>query len=158
MQGRLGRFLTGKDAIVVATSPAKGQIKLKADWRAINSPKKEPTKLFFLPWQSGNTWNLKSSFQVSNILGESMSRQSAYVFFFLLLERRKPSQKGTQPIYVLSYLACWHGGVASLAYACSSEGNTQQKIVLQRTSQLLLTISPIYLVTIAFEATYSMKL
>ena len=27
----------------------KGQIKLKADWRAINSPKKEPTKFFFLP-------------------------------------------------------------------------------------------------------------
>jgi hypothetical protein len=25
----------------------KGQIKPKADWCAINSPKKEPTKLFF---------------------------------------------------------------------------------------------------------------
>ena len=30
----------------------------------------------------------------------------------LYLERRKLSQKGTQPIYVLSYLACWHGGMA----------------------------------------------
>ena len=66
------------------------------------------------------------------------------------------------PEVSLHYWLLWpmvrRGGVATLAYACSSEGNTQQKIVLQRTSQLLLTISPIYLVTIAFEATYSMKL
>ena len=67
----------------------------------------------------------------------------------------------SDPEVSLHYRLLWpmvRRGVATLAYACSSEGNTQQKIVLQRTSQLLLTISPIYLVTIAFEATYSMKL
>ena len=36
----------------------------------------------------------------------------------LYLERRKLSQKGTQPIYVLSYLACWHGGMAWRGVAC----------------------------------------
>ena len=37
----------------------KAQIKPNADWRAIDSPKKLTNEfVFFLPWQSGNTWNL----------------------------------------------------------------------------------------------------
>ena len=69
--------------------PAKGEIKPKTDWRAIDSPKKEQSNLFF-SHDSGNTWNLKFQFQVfpdckakkTNsfvwFLGESMERQSAY--------------------------------------------------------------------------------
>ena len=47
----------------------KGQIKPKADWRAIDSSKKRANEFGFLPWESGNTWNLKSKFQVSSMSG-----------------------------------------------------------------------------------------
>ena len=53
-----------------AVCHTKGQIKLKADWHAIDSPKKWTKKfVFLLPWQSGNNWNLKFWFQVSSISG-----------------------------------------------------------------------------------------
>ena len=72
----------------------KGQIKPKADRRAIDSPKNRMDEFgFYLPRQSGNTENLKFGFQVLSIcvkkkqtnyfvwfLGESTARQSAYGF------------------------------------------------------------------------------
>ena len=62
----------------------KGQIKPKADWRAIDCPKKRMNEFFFVCFalQSGNTWNLKSKFQVSSISGLSRQKNQINLFVF----------------------------------------------------------------------------
>ena len=65
----------------------------------IDGLKTNPKKnWFFLNWNI-YAWKTRNS-QIKQC--PLLSRVSKYL-----------SQKGTQPIYVLSYLACWHGGVAS---------------------------------------------
>ena len=78
---------------------AKGQIKPKADWRAIYSPKKRKNEFVFFCHNSPEileTWNLNFKFQVFpdckakktssfvRFLGESMARQSAFGFIWPL--------------------------------------------------------------------------
>ena len=59
----------------IHSSHNKGQIKLKADWRAIDSPKKRTDEFVLLAFLlfTANKSNLSVRF-----LGESMARQSAF--------------------------------------------------------------------------------
>ena len=72
----------------------KGQIKLKADWCAIDSPKKRTNEFGFLPWQSGNFHfkfhvfldsKAKEANTFVQFLGESTTRQSTYDFIWPLV-------------------------------------------------------------------------
>ena len=56
---------------------AKGQIKPKADWRAVDSPKKRMNEFEFFALKSKKV-NKTNSFV--RFLGESMARQSAFGF------------------------------------------------------------------------------
>ena len=49
------KFIVPLNILDKITVRTKGQIKPKADWRPIDSPKKRTNKNVFLPRQSGNT-------------------------------------------------------------------------------------------------------
>ena len=57
--------------------PHKGQIKPKADWRAIDSPKKGTNKFVLFAVKSKEATRTNS---FVHCLGESMARQSAFGF------------------------------------------------------------------------------
>ena len=55
----------------------KGQIKPKADWRAVDSPKKQTNKFVFVTLKSKK---VKKNKFICSFLGESTAHQSAYGF------------------------------------------------------------------------------
>jgi hypothetical protein len=85
MKVREGNFLIDQ---IFKNKSTKGQLISKADWRIIDSPKKnEQTNLFCLLFFMANTSNLSVRF-----FGESTVRQSAFWFYLTFIRSKLPKK------------------------------------------------------------------
>ena len=114
---------------------------IKVRWNhkqsAVDSSKNQTNNFFFFFFalQSGNTWTLKSKFQVSSIsgrfLGESLSRQSAFVFIWSLISKIWKSKKDCPMQWAeLTVLFWWNFTFLYIFENPASRGRFEKKMVL----------------------------